>query len=75
LGRVLNIGLVYLFSYFIQLPAGFIAGFSFVSGWPGIVLMIVVVPVIARNSRSMQSTPARFQKENGDESNPQSDLL
>jgi hypothetical protein len=69
LGRVLNVGLVYLFSYFIQLPAGFMAGFSFVSGWPGIVLMIAVVPVIARNSRSMQPTPARFQKGNGDESN------
>ena len=48
MGRVLYVGLVYLFSIFMELPAGFMAGLSFVSGWPGIVLMLVVVPVIAR---------------------------
>ncbi len=44
LGRVLYVGLVYGFSLVIALPAGFMAGMSFLSGWPGIILMVVVVP-------------------------------
>lgn len=51
LGRVLYVGLVYLFSLFVNLPARFMAGLSLMSGWPGIILMVVVVPLIARNSR------------------------
>jgi hypothetical protein len=54
-GRVLYVGLVYLFSLMIELPAAFMAGLSFVSGWPGIILMIVVVPAIAKAGR----TPGR----------------
>jgi hypothetical protein len=47
-GRVLYVGLVYGFSRVIALPAGFMAGVSLLAGWPGIVLMMVVVPPIAR---------------------------
>jgi hypothetical protein len=55
LGRVLYVGLVYLFSHFIDLPAAFMAGLSLLSGWPGLVLIVAVVPLIARASR-----PARW---------------
>ncbi|HET6438583.1 MAG TPA: hypothetical protein VFG59_11010 [Anaeromyxobacter sp.] len=48
LGRVLSVGLVYAFSRVMTLPAPFLAGVSFLSGWPGIVLMVVVVPVLVR---------------------------
>jgi demethylmenaquinone methyltransferase/2-methoxy-6-polyprenyl-1,4-benzoquinol methylase len=47
-GRVLYVALVYAFSLAIALPAGFIAGLSLLGGWPGIVLMIVIVPPVAR---------------------------
>jgi hypothetical protein len=48
LGRILNIGLIYLFAGFADLPAGFLAGASFISGWPGIILMVAVVPPFVR---------------------------
>ena len=48
LGRVLYIALVYGFSLIIGLPAGFMAGLSLLRGWPGIVLMIVVIPAVVR---------------------------
>lgn len=51
LGRVLYVALVYAFSLVIRLPAGFMAGLSLLSGWPGIVLMAVVVPPVARAGR------------------------
>lgn len=61
-GRVLYVGLVYAFSLIMKLPAGFMAGLSLLSGWPGIVLMIVVVPpVVAVCRRS-----ARLASELGD---------
>ena len=50
-GRVLYVALVYGFSLVIALPAEFMATLSFVGGWPGIVLMVVVVPPIARARR------------------------
>jgi hypothetical protein len=43
-GRALHVGLVYFSSLLIQLPAGFLARLSLLSGWPGIVLMLVTVP-------------------------------
>jgi hypothetical protein len=52
-GRVLYVGFVYIFSLIIQLPAGFMAGLSFLSGWPGIILMVVVVPPIAKIGKTM----------------------
>lgn len=54
LGRVLSVLMVYLFSLFINLPAKYVAGVSFISGWPGIILMLVVIPpmaIIAKEKR------------------------
>ena len=68
LGRGLYVGLVYLFSTVIHLPAGFMAGVSFVSGWPGILLMIAVVPGIARAGRRPRQHIAMFEKGAGHES-------
>jgi len=59
LGRVLSVGLVYAFSLMMTLPAPFLAGVSFLSGWPGIVLMVVVVPVLVRVAgTSPRASPA-----------------
>ena len=49
LGRAIHVGLVYATSLALELPAGFMAGLSLVSGWPGIILMIAVVPLIVRS--------------------------
>lgn len=51
LGRGLNLGLVYGVSRLLELPAAFLAGASFLAGWPGIVLMLVVVPPVVRAAR------------------------
>jgi len=51
LGRVLYVGMVYGMARVMDLPAGFVAGASFVSGWPGLMLMIVVIPPLARLAR------------------------
>jgi hypothetical protein len=48
LGRVIGFGLMYGFSLAAKLPAGFLAGISFLSGWPGIVLMLATVLAIVR---------------------------
>jgi hypothetical protein len=50
-GRVLYVALVYAVSRLIGLPAGFMAGLSLLSGWPGILLMVLVVPPVARLRR------------------------
>jgi hypothetical protein len=51
LGRCIGIGLIYLMALFMELPAAFVVGVSLLSGWPGIVLMIVAIPAIIRISR------------------------
>ena len=51
LGRCIGIGLIYLMALFMKLPAEFVVGASLLSGWPGIILMIVAVPAIIRISR------------------------
>jgi hypothetical protein len=51
LGRCIGIGLIYLMAILMKLPAGFVVGASLLSGWPGIVLMIVAIPAILRLSR------------------------
>jgi len=53
LGRCISVGLVYLMSLFMKLPAKFVAGVSILSGWPGIILMIVAIPAILRLSRTV----------------------
>jgi hypothetical protein len=64
LGRVLYVGLVYLFSRFIDLPAQFMAGVSLLSGWPGIILMVVAVPFIAKTGRAGRRRHTLIQKGN-----------
>ena len=60
-GRVLYIALVYAFALVVHLPAGFLAGLSILAGWPGIVLMLVVVPPVVTISRRT----IRLQPESG----------
>jgi len=50
IGRVVNAGLLYGAARAMNLPAGFIAGISLLSGWPGLVLMIAAIPQIVRLS-------------------------
>jgi len=52
LGRIVHVALVYAVSMVIDLPAGFMAGLSLVSGWPGLVLMLVVVPAVVEIGES-----------------------
>jgi hypothetical protein len=52
LGRALNFGLAYASALLIALPPSFVAGLSFLSGWPGVVLMAVAVPAVARAGRA-----------------------
>lgn len=51
LGRCIGVGLIYLVALFMKLPAKFVAGASLLSGWPGIILMLVAIPAIVRLSR------------------------
>lgn len=48
LGRALNFALVYLASLCVDLPAAFLAGVSLLSGWPGLLLIVAVVPPLVR---------------------------
>jgi ubiquinone/menaquinone biosynthesis C-methylase UbiE len=57
-GRAFYVALVYAFSLAVKLPAGFMTGLSFFGGWPGLILMIVVIPPVARLRRgSGRSSP------------------
>lgn len=47
-GRIISAGLMYLAARSMGLPSAFIAGLSFFSGWPGVVLMMIAVPTIVR---------------------------
>ncbi len=51
LGRCIGLGLIYLMAIYMKLPAEYVVGASFFSGWPGIILMIIVIPAIIRISR------------------------
>ena len=51
LGRVFYLAMAYGFARLIGLPAGFLAGLSLASGWPGLILMVAVVPPVARLGR------------------------
>lgn len=63
LGRCIGVGLIYLASQFMNLPAAFVAGASFFSGWPGIILMIVTIPAIIRLYRMVgRNTPSMGEK-------------
>jgi hypothetical protein len=56
LGRALFVGMAYGIALFLELPAAFIAGVSFVSGWPGLILMAAVIPPFARAARAHRKT-------------------
>jgi len=62
-GRVAHVGMVYGFSRLVELPAGFLAGLSLVSGWPGVVLMLVVVPPTVRLATRTGTNGARSPRE------------
>jgi hypothetical protein len=47
-GRIVNAGLSYLAASAMDLPAGYIAGISFIAGWPGILLMLIIIPPAIR---------------------------
>ena len=59
-GRIFYVLLVYLFSLVINLPAKFMAGLSLISGWPGIILMIVVIPPIARIGKTLGNSSSNL---------------
>lgn len=56
-GRGLHVGLVYVASLAMDLPAGFLAGVSLLSGWPGLILMILVIPALLRARAPRGSQP------------------
>jgi hypothetical protein len=48
LGRIVNAGFLYASARMLGLPAAFVAGISLLSGWPGLVLMMAVIPALVR---------------------------
>jgi len=54
LGRVLYVGMAASFARFVELPVAWVAGVSLISGWPGIALMLAVVPAIVRSAGAGQ---------------------
>ena len=61
-GRILYVVGVYAVALVLDLPAGFLAGASLLSGWPGVVLMLVVVPPIARRHQGRTALPQRNER-------------
>lgn len=49
-GRALNVALVYVAASLMNLPERFLAGLSLASGWPGLLLILVVVPPLVRGA-------------------------
>ncbi len=43
-GRIINTALLYGAAIALDIPAGIIAGIAFFSGWPGVILMMIVIP-------------------------------
>ncbi len=64
LGRGLNFGLVYALSRAMELPAAFLAGLSLLSGWPGLILILVVVPSVARAGKALAQRGAATERSN-----------
>lgn len=62
-GRFLHVGLVWATARLMDLPAGLLAGLSLFSGWPGVLLICLVVPPVVRQLRGAGSStyapPAR----------------
>ncbi|MDX9723946.1 MAG: hypothetical protein RBU37_24565 [Myxococcota bacterium] len=51
LGRAYYVAFMYAAAQLIDLPAAFVAGLSLLSGWPGIILMVVIIPALHRIRR------------------------
>ncbi|MCL1919457.1 MAG: DUF3144 domain-containing protein [Kiritimatiellaeota bacterium] len=47
-GRVVNAALLYAAARVFNLPATFVAAISLLSGWPGLILMMLVIPALVR---------------------------
>jgi hypothetical protein len=47
-GRFLNFALSYAAALLLELPSQFVGTLSFVAGWPGVLLMILVIPPLVR---------------------------
>jgi hypothetical protein len=62
-GRALFVGLTYGFSLVVHLPAGFLAGVSFLGAWPGLVLILLTVPPVVRVVRRTGKPPIHPSKE------------
>ncbi len=61
-GRVVNMVLLYTAARMVSLPAGFIAGISLLSGWPGLLLMLTVIPELVRLHNAPLSIAAQRKK-------------
>jgi len=59
IGRIAGAALLYLIAGVIGLPATFVAGIALLSGWPGLLIMIVAIPAIVRLSRIPKSIEER----------------
>ena len=62
LGRVFNAALNYFVATWMSLPGSFLAGASFLSGWPGIVLLLLTIPAFTRLFSAYRPPPARGTK-------------
>ncbi len=54
LGRVLYAAMAWVAALVLDLPARFVAGISLLSGWPGVILMTIVIPPLVRVGRRGQ---------------------
>jgi hypothetical protein len=52
-GRVVNAVMLYAVAALISLPPAFVAGISFIAGWPGLLVMLVILPAVARVSAGL----------------------
>lgn len=55
-GRALHAGMIYALAQGFKLPAGVLAGASFLVGWPGVALMLAVVPPVVLAVRHGDAT-------------------
>jgi len=55
IGRVINVGLSFVAAQLIELPPGFVAGLSLLSGWPGLILLVLIVPPLVGRLRARDS--------------------
>lgn len=59
-GRLVNASFLFAAARALDLPAGFVAGISLLSGWPGLVLMLVVIPGLVRATGHTQRNTLHF---------------